>query len=396
MQPKRSPLLLATAALGVLALGGLAYIFLGKSPAPAPNALASAAVPTPTPAPIMRWVAARDIPPRTRISKDMLARVAVEGALPANAIKNLDDLKGELTNDPIARGETVTLASFTPDLKRVVPANIEVPRGFRAVAIFVDPNSTAAGLVDAGDYVDVIAVHKLTVDKEKNQFVQGALQFSAGRLIGSDLKVLAVEQSLAAPKPTPTPAPATPGAAVVGGPPAAPTPVPPPPTGAAASAPAAKIRVLLAAPVEIATRLVAAQDQGVLHITIRNPVDGDQTLSPEAREYPSRIVTQREVNTSAKQIGKSMGDGFKSSLGFGGANGGSRNRNNEAPPLPPLVPLPPVAGSEVQQGMPSTAPAPLPKIGTPSQVPVIPEAPRTRDITVIRGTEKTLVIVPKR
>jgi Flp pilus assembly protein CpaB len=396
MQPKRSPLLLATAALGVLALGGLAYIFLpGGGQTPAPNPKGGRPVATPTPVPNVRWIAARDIPPRTRITRDMLAQAAIAGDVPPGAIKDLSDVQGELTNDPIARGETVTLTSFTPGLKRAVPANIEVPRGFRAVAIYVDPNSTAAGLVDVGDYVDVIAVHKLTVDKEKNQFVQGALQFSAGRLIGSDLKVLAVDKSLAAPTPTPatTPAAGAAGAAPASAPPPAP-PAPPPP-----NVPAPKIRVILAAPVDTATRLVAAGDQGTLHITIRNPIDGDQTLSPEAREYPSRVVTQREVKTAGQQIGKAMGDGFRSSLGIG--SGGSRRLRDDAPPLPAMNPTPPLPLSSFNTAMPQTAPAPLPPMGstTPSLVPSVgsvPPVPKTRDITVIRGTEKTLVIVPAR
>jgi len=392
MQPKRSPLLLATAALGVLALGGLAYVFLGNSSsAPQPKAVASVAGPTPTAAPTIRWVAAQDIPPRTRITPAMLRRANVVGDVPKDAIKDPKDVQNELTNDTIPAGGTVTLAAFTPDIKRVIPANIEVPTGFRAVAIYVDPVSTAASLVDVGDSVDVIAVHKLSIDKEKNQFVQGALQFSAGRLIGTDLKVLAVEKSINAPVPTPTP---TEGAAP------APTSVPSASApGANANQPIPKIRVILAAPVDIATRLVAAQDQGTLHITIRNPVDSDQTLSPEAREYPSHTVTQRDVNASARQIGKAMGDGMKSSLG-------SRrlSRLNDEPPLPDMTmsgikPGGPLPGGEnsIYNNMPQSAPMPLPKIGdgTSGGNSAMP-MPETHDITVIRGTEKTRVIVPSR
>jgi len=398
MQPKLSPLLLATAALGVLALGGLAYNFLGNSsPSPQPKAVAAVAGPTPTVAPTIRWVAAQDIPPRTRITSAMLRRANVVGDVPKDAIKDPKDVQDELTNGTIPAGGTVTLAAFTPDLKRVVPANIAVPTGFRAVAIYVDPVSTAASLVDVGDSVDVIAVHKLSIDKEKNQFVQGALQFSAGRLIGTDLKVLAVDKSINAPLPTPTPAPGVEGAAPA--PTSAPNPNAP---GANANQPVSKIRVLLAAPVDIATRLVAAQDQGTLHITIRNPVDSDQALSPEAREYPSRTITQSDVNASAKQIGKAMGDGMKASLG----SSRSSRMNNE-PPLPDMAmsgikPNGPLPGSEnsIYTNMPQSAPMPLPKIGGGGSGnggnSMTPPAPETHDITVIRGTEKTRVIVPSR
>jgi len=384
---------MATAALGVLALGGLAYIFLGNSSsAPPPKAVVAG--PAPTPAPIARWVAIRDIPPRTVITSDMLRRSSLTGDVPKDAIKDPKEIVGELSNDSIASGQTVTLTSFTPGIKRVVPANIEVPRGFRAVAIYVDPTQTAAGLVDVGDYVDVIAVHKLTVDKQKNQYVQGALQFSAGRLVGTDLKVLGVDKSIAAPTPTPTP--------VEGAPPPPPTSAPSPNAPGAASQPIPKTRVILAAPVDIATRLVAAQDQGTLHITIRNPVDSDQTLSPEAREYPSRIVTQADQNKSAKQLGQAVGEGLRKGLGSSG-----NRRLLEGPPLPDMSapigngmqPNGILPGSENPlSGMPQHVPMPLDKIGDTGKGGTLPApaAPPMNDITVIRGTEKTRVIVPAR
>ncbi len=358
MQPKLSPLLLVTAGLGVLALGGLAYVFLSPgAPAPAPGG--PNAAPTPTPVPAMRWVARTYIPPRTAIDSSMFAKVPLKGQPPEGSITDPSQIKGEITNGPIEQGEAVTLASFTPGLKRVIPANIEIPRGFRAVAIYVDPTSTAAGLVDVGDYVDVIAVHRLSIEKGNNQLVQGALQYSAGRLIGSDLKVLAVDKSLEAPPPTPTPAPAQAGQNVENAPP--PTPTPPPP---AAGAPTSKIRVLLAAPVEIATRLVAANDQGTLHVTIRNPSDGDITASPEAHEYPSRIITTKPNDSGAK-----------------------------AAPAAPSRPI---------ERVPDFAPMPTPVMigplmpsSQPTAVPV-PAGPPTTDITVIRGTEKTRVLVPQR
>ena len=365
MQPKRSPLLLATGLLGVLALGGLAFVFLkpgGQGAAPNPAAVAQ---PTPTSAPTTRWIALNDIPPRTRVTREMLTRQTYtekDGA-PKDGIKDPSDINGEITNEPIMRGEPVTLASFTPGIKRATPANIEIPTGTRAVAIYVDPNSTAAGLVDVGDYVDVVAVHKLTWDKGKNQFVVGALQYSTGRLVGSNLKVLAVEKSLNAPAATPTPVPNAPGANVANGPPPPPTPVPPP-----AAAPT-KIRVLLAAPVTVATHLIAAGDQGTLNIIIRNPLDTDTvdaTNVPEAREYPSRLITMAEPKT-----------------GGGSPSGGGSSKRDREPLMPPMNTM----------VVPTLPP---PAIPTQPARPLAPVGPPTSDITVIRGTEKTRVIVPQR
>ena len=370
MQPKLSPLLMATAALGVLALGGLGYVFLGNqggASAPAPGAGAPA--PTPTPVPSVQWVARYNIPPRTMVTADMLKRQTIAGKVPDGAITDLSQINGEITNDTIPYGQTVTLAAFTPGVKRVIPANFMIPTSYRAVAIYVDSNSTAAGLVDVGDHVDVIAVHRLTMEKSKDQMVVGALQFSSGRLVGTDLRVLAVDKSLDAPPPTPTPVPPPAGQAA----PAAenappPTPTPPPANGDRGAASGGKTRVVLAAPVDVATRLVAAGDQGALHITIRNPADSDNTASPEAREYPSRLVTHKEVTAQAHDIGVSMAKGMKEGLG-------------PIPTMPPMgnIPLPP------------STPMNIPVMPTPT-----PAGPPTTDITVIRGTEKTRVLVPQR
>lgn len=374
MQPKLSPLLMATAALGVLALGGLGYVFLGNqgsAPAPTPNAGAPA--PTPTPVPSVQWVARYNIPPRTMVTPDMLRRQSVAGKSPDGAITDLSQINGEITNDTIAYGQPVTLTSFTPSIKRVIPANFAIPTSYRAVAVYVDSTSTAAGLVDVGDHVDVIAVHRLTMEKEKNQMVVGATQFSAGRLIGTDLRVLAVDKSLEAPPPTPTPAATAAGqAAPAAG--NAPPPTPTPPPGANGNgdrgAPSGgKIRVLLAAPVDVATRLVAANDQGTLHLTIRNPADSDSSASPEAREYPSRLVTQKEVSAQARDIGRNVAKGMQDTLG----------------PIPKMPPM----GTGM---MPTPAP---PVVVTVVPTPG-PTGPPTTDITVIRGTEKTRVIVPQR
>ncbi len=359
---RKSPVLLVTILLGVLALGATAFLLLGPKPGPAaPLPGAVAAAPTPTPAPTSRWVASRDIPPRTVISPAMMRRDYRSGAVPVGAITSLDDVSGKLTREPIGAGETVLLSSFTPRLQRAVDANIPIPTGYRGVAIWVDPDQTAAGLVDVGDRIDVIATHKLSYEKAPRQYLIGAAAFTAGRTIAQNLLVLGVDKSIKAPAPTPTPVP---GAA----PAAAPTPVPPP------AAPGTRTRVLVAALPDIAARLVAANDQGLLHVTIRNPSDGDAGLVPEAREYPSRLVTLPPEKTASTSGG--AGDGS-----------GSRGRTFERVPQPLMPPISPVAPAQPTTMPPMTVP---PATGT------APTTPTGAEITVIRGTEKSLVSVPKR
>lgn len=405
-------MLLIAGLLGVLAIGGTALLLTrgpAAAPAVAPVAGTPVALTAPTPAPQMRYIANRDIPPRTVLTSDMLRRTAISGPMPAGAITSLDDVRGLITNKVIRSGDTVSDDSFVQPLERVIPANFTIPSGFRAVAIYVNPAQTAAGLVDVGDRVDVIATQKLEFDKQPNQYVVGAKQFTTGRTIGTNLLVLAVEDSIKKPAIMPTPAPAAgtppaaPGApaAAAGGAPAAPgAPLPadaaPPPAGGTApaevrdkpeAAPTGNIRVILAAPLETASRLVAANEGGTLHVVVRNPLDGDAEASPETREYPSRTIT-------VKQPLPNIGGGGGSSRG-GGSSGPAfpvpdlppitTTSQSSAPPLPMPVPVsvPDNGGGQGSGGMGMTA---------PSQ----PSGPPMRDVMVVRGTEKTRVIVPKR
>ncbi|RYG73533.1 Flp pilus assembly protein CpaB [bacterium] len=362
MQRNNTPVLLITILLGVLALGATAFLMMGRSaPAPDPAAVG----PTPTPTPAVRWVAINDIPPRTVVNSTMIRREAQSGAVPAGAIGSLDDLRGQITNESIRRGETVLLSSFNPSLQRQVRANIEIPSGFRGVAIWVDPTQTAAGLVDAGDRVDIIANHKLSYDKAARQYVVGSTAFTAGRTIAQNLLVLGVDKSIEAPAPTPTPVPGAPAAAP--GPPPAPTPAPPPSA-------TSRTRVLLAAPPEIASRLVAANDQGTLHITIRNPNDGDQDQVPETREYPSRLYTAAPDKTTtnlATNLSKSY-DKFTKDL-----TGVYKDSLKDGSGSVPVMPADPAAQQPV----------------TPTDGAISPDE---KEITVVRGTEKTRVLVPRR
>ncbi len=359
----KSPILLATILLGLLAIGGVAFMFMQPS-APPPQQLA--VVPTPTPVPSAIYVANRDIPPRTVVTQAMLRKSLINGKVPEDALQTLDDIRWKITKEPILSGETVTLASFGPRLRRKLPANFEIPSGYRAVAIWVDSTQTAAGIVDVGDRVDVVATHRLKIDKAPGQFVVGALDFSSGRMIGQNLRVLAVDESIKAPPPTPTPVPGAPGADPAAGPPPAPTPAPQAPGAQAGGLNANKTRVFLAATPDVATRLIAANDQGTLNIIVRNPEDADASPVPEAREYPSRTFFKSEESGSSNS---------------GGGGGGG---NAVMPDLPPPM--------EPQPVMPATPN--IPDTTAPA-TPITPED-NSKEITVIRGTEKTRVLVPQR
>ncbi len=387
MQRNNTPILLAAIVLGLLAIGATVWMLRGPSAqAPAPVA----AVPTPTPAP--RLVAARYIPPRTVLTPAMLRQdFTTSGAPPTDALKSVDDVVGQLTNEPIGVGETVRISSFTPRIRRDVKANIPIPTGLRGVAIWVDPKQTAAGLVDVGDRVDVIATHKLSYDKGPRQYIVGATAFTEARTVAQNLLVLGVDRSIETPTATPTPVPGAPAA-----PP--PSPPPPPPPGAPAAA-TARTRIMLAATPDVAARLVSANDQGTLHITIRNPNDGDAGVVPAAREYPSRVATAPREPTATASGGGNTGGGNTG----GGNTGGGRNINRARPPVLE-VPRSFPREAPIQQTTPPVFMAPSPSNQIPATGPLggtgmggsFRSEPPSKEITVIRGTEKTRVLVPQR
>ncbi len=353
MQRNNTPILIGAVLFGLLALGLTTFMLMGRKAAPPPGPPPG---PTPVPIPKTQWVAINDIPPRTEITRAMLReKIMPEGTAASDAIHDPSQLEGMLTKGEVRSGEPVTTASFAPRLQRVMDANIEIPQGFRGVGIWVDPDQTAAGLVDAGDRVDVISTHRLTWDKAPRQYVAGAVAFTTGRTIAQDLLVLGVDKSIKS-QPTPTPVPNANGMPAAAGPPPPPPPPAPPPQGPI------KIRLLLAAPPLVAEQLVAANDQGTLHITIRRPTErGAEPNIPETRQYPSRLYNAPPERTAS-----------------------AGGRGNSIPDFSNLFPKPPKA----PQGVP--LPNPLPPVNMGKM------EPPGREITVIRGTEKTRVIVPGR
>lgn len=376
MTPKKPPvMLIALGGFGLLALLGTIVLMRGGGDAVAPAVMTQAKAATAPKTKYLQFVAAQFIPPRTVITQAMLREKTTE-TFDANAVTDRNQILGKLAGGPLFAGQAISPADVTLPLRRVVPANFQIPAGLRAVAVYVDQNSTTAGLVDIGDRVDVVATFKTTVDKQETDYwttaYSGLKDHTLSRTVAQDLLVLAVDRSIDAPPPTPTPAPtqagqaapALPGAAVAN---PTPTPIPQP----VAPGVVTKTRIILAAAPFVAERLAAANDSGVLHMTIRDPNSREQSNVPEAREYPTVIY-------KVAKIQKKDPPAFPM-------------------PMPPAQSLPPMP-------MPVAAPAPV-NIATnvrtgpatpPASIASAPAIEREREITVIRGTEKTLVVVPRR
>jgi Flp pilus assembly protein CpaB len=362
MQRNR-PILIAAAVLGILAVG-LTLMTLLRGPA-APPPPGTAGVPAATPAPIKQVVAVRNILPRTIITAAMVREEEVTSPV-TGGLTSVREAVGKLASDLIPTDEVLTDALLTAPVKRTVPANFAVPPGTRAVAIMVDPKATIGGLVDVGDHVDVVVVHKLKYKNEADQ--EGETR--SGRTIAQNLLVLATDPALEQAKTSPTPAPTGP-ADPNAPPPPPPAPTPPPNP----NAPPIKLRVIVAAPPVEAARLAAAMGLGDLHLTLRDPSSIEESAVPESFEYPIRTIGRtvpRPQNrvTGSTNSGNSGMDVFKNMFG---------NQPTPGTGVAPMEPPRNLPGQGSDAGSGASAPA---------------EA--ASEVTVIRGTEKTRVIVPQR
>jgi pilus assembly protein CpaB len=356
---KNTMALIGLVVFGVLALGLTAMTMIprGKKPAASEMMQPAAAATIRT----TQFVAQQDIPPRTLITRSMVREI--ETGHPAEgSFNSFGPMQGRLVSQPLHVGDVITDTALLSPLARVTPANFSIPPGTRAVAIMVDPNSTVGGLVDAGDHVDLVVVHKLSY--KTAQGLSGETR--SGRTIAQNLLVLATDKSIQKAETPPTPP--------AGGKSANQGPPPPPPTPAPANAPPPRLRVVLAAPPAEAERIAAAQESGSIHLTLRDPSTIEEYSVPESYEYPVKFVPR----PSAPEGGAPARV----------AERPSRSRDYER--VEPIFPRPTAP-------IPSPALPPMPMPSPPvRQMPVQPvqPAPSGSEITVIRGTEKTRVHVP--
>lgn len=341
MQKSNQTAIVGVIIFGILAVGLTFYALTRNSAPPAPNATTTTAAADNIATPKSYFVAARQILPRTRITRDMLMERQSEGTtIPDNAITDPFQVVGQLSNKIIETGQVLTTAATVQPVTRVIPANIPVPSGLRAVAIWVNPQETAAGLVDVGDRVDVIVTNKLKGKTGTSESVE----FISGRTIAQDLQVLAVDKSINTPTGT-------------GAQPATPAPANNQP---AENNDANRTRLILAASPQQAQRITAANESGTLHVIIRNPGDSAVLPTGEALEYPVHLVSIKPPVPGPPPAPPAS----------------DRNNGPDFPPPPPPTSLPPATTT-----------------GKTTASTAVPSP--NNEVTVIRGTEKSTVAVPK-
>jgi pilus assembly protein CpaB len=104
------------------------------------------------------------------------------------------NLLGALSRRDFAEGEPLIASDFIKPSDRNFLAAVLKP-GSRAISIFVDAAQSVAGLALQGDYVDVILIQsfedKITVDPRRK---------TAGETVLRDVRVIAIDQTLAQPQ----------------------------------------------------------------------------------------------------------------------------------------------------------------------------------------------------
>jgi pilus assembly protein CpaB len=141
-------------------------------------------------------VAKQDIPQGVVIAGEMFETAIVPNKfVQPQAVTSLDRISGMITVAPISKGEQISLSKLVQekkagggDLAGVTPA------GKRAVSIIVDNMSSLAGMVQPGDYVDVLATLPIPAQGQDGKVVtqmaviplfQNVLVLAVGQNTGS-------------------------------------------------------------------------------------------------------------------------------------------------------------------------------------------------------------------
>lgn len=101
-------------------------------------------------------VAKVDIPPKTKITLEMVSEVKVPAEyIQPGAITSLDKVVGIMVREQIVSGEQISERRLVRESKSVGFTGT-IPRDRRAVTVAVNEVTGVAGFVKAGDYVDVV------------------------------------------------------------------------------------------------------------------------------------------------------------------------------------------------------------------------------------------------
>ena len=207
-------------------------------------------------------VAAQDIPVRTLVTPQMLAiKELPADARHAKAFTGVEQINGKVSNLPIAAGEQVLSTKFFAR-KEDSGLAFRIPPGRRAISVTVNELISSGGLINPGDFVDVITVFSGTEGGNQASQAIPANQDSAAMVL-QNIEVLAVAQSLQGPTAEPTGANAVAGQ-VTGNRPDS--------RQEAIARPNARTATLAVTPEE-AQKLILAEEKGKIRLALRGVDD---------------------------------------------------------------------------------------------------------------------------
>jgi len=149
-------------------------------------------------------VARQDIPARTVLTDSMLTMSHVPAKLKlATTLTDIKSASGKVARQQIAAGEQVLSSRLVNSAKDLDFAG-QVPNGFRAVSIEADEVSVTGGLINPGDFVDVVGVFQVNDKGVDGIFATKPGGEASGRVVSATLlqgvQVLAIAQDSALPE----------------------------------------------------------------------------------------------------------------------------------------------------------------------------------------------------
>lgn len=211
-------------------------------------------------------VAATDIPVRTEVTPQMLAikQVPADARHP-KALTAVEQAAGKVASLPISAGEQVLSTKF---FTRAEDSGLafRVPPGRRAVSVGVSELISSGGLINPGDFVDVIGIFPNGSDGASPD---GATGQDVVTVVLQNIEVLAVAQSIQGPAESAGLAANLPGSSR-----------PDPTKQEAVARPSARTATLAVTPEE-AEKLILAEEKGKIRLALRSTAD-HEILAPAA------------------------------------------------------------------------------------------------------------------
>lgn len=141
-------------------------------------------------------IAKKDIPRGKEIEPEYFdVKVVPNQFVQPGAVTSADRIAGMIAISTIYKGEQITLSKLSNITRRTEGLSSITPEGKRAITLAVDNISALAGMIKAGDHVDVIAVMPIPMKTSENKIETDVKVFP----LFQDISVLAVGQETLTP-----------------------------------------------------------------------------------------------------------------------------------------------------------------------------------------------------